>query len=358
MNEEPRLNHPERIESAPPEPQKPEKPSKILRNRFGHIRTVWRMLIYLGMVVLAAIPVVGFLKAFSFLLPAETGEDHIASAINIVFMLGIDVALVLGAWITLRWIDRRRFALLGMSFSFRGVKELLAGLAFGFLYLTGIFVILWATDLADVTVGGLNSQTLQGMLTYLVAFAAAGTLEELANRGYLFQVLIEGTRAWIAILGFSFLFSLVHIFNEDFSWVGGICLFEHGILFGLAYFKTRSLWVPIGIHVAWNWTQGPLWGMKVSGTEIADSFLVSVPSGPELLSGGNFGAEGSLITVIVTVGLLLYIWKARWIKPTEEMAALWRKYPSGFGLAPPEPQKISEEKPDESQAPFVTGESD
>jgi membrane protease YdiL (CAAX protease family) len=348
MSEDPRLNHPEKSEGALPEQEKPIRDGKIFRNRFGHIRTVWRMLIYLGMVILTAAPLMGLLKAFSFILPPETGEEKIASVVNVVFMLGIDIALVIGAWITLRWIDRRRFALLGMSFSFRGIKELFAGLAFGSLYLTGIFLILWIAGFSDVTVGRMNSQTLQCMLTYLVVFTAAGILEELANRGYIFQVLIEGTRPWIAILGFSFVFSLGHIFNEDFSWVGGLCLFQHGILFGLAYFKTRSLWVPIGIHVAWNWAQGPLWGMKVSGTEISNTLLESVPKGPELLSGGNFGVEGSLITVIVTVGLLLYIWKAKWIKPTEEMTALWRKYPSGFGLGPPEPQSISGDKPDEN----------
>jgi membrane protease YdiL (CAAX protease family) len=339
MREDPSMNNLEKAEITPPEPVILVEDGRIFRNRFGHIRTVWRMLIYLGMVILAALPVVGFLKAFSFLLPAETGEDHIASAINIVFMLGIDIALVLGAWITLRWIDRRRFVLLGMSFSFRGVKELLVGLAFGFLYLTGVFLILWIAGYADVNIRGLDAQTLRSMLTYLVVFAAAGILEELANRGYLFQVLIEGTRAWIAILGFSFVFSLGHIFNEDFSWVSGFLLFEHGILFGLAYFKTRSLWVPIGIHVAWNWAQGPFWGMKVSGTEISNTLLESVPKGSELLSGGNFGVEGSLITVLLTFGLLIYIWKARWIKPTEEMTALWHKYPAGFGLSPSDTER-------------------
>lgn len=312
---------------------------RIARNRFGHIRTIWRMLIYLGMVILAVLPVVGLLKAFSFILPTETGEEKIASAINIVFMLGIDIALVLGAWITLRWIDRRPFALLGMGFSFKGLKELLAGFTSGFLYLTGVFMILWIAGLVEVTASGLDSQTLQSMLTYLVVFAAAGILEELANRGYLFQVLIEGTRAWIAILGFSFVFSLGHVFNENFSWVSGLCLFLHGILFSLAYFKTRSLWVPMGIHIAWNWAQGPFWGMKVSGTKISNTLLDSVPKGSELLSGGSFGVEGSLITVLVTIGLLLYIWKAKWIKPTEEMDALWRIYPLGFGLSPIEPRE-------------------
>jgi membrane protease YdiL (CAAX protease family) len=326
----------------------PGKSKGITRNRFGHLRTVWRMLIYMGMVILAAAPLMGLLKAFSFLLPAETGQDKIASTINIVFMLGIDIALVLGAWFTLRWIDRRRFALLGMSFSFRGLKELLGGFAFGFLYLTGIFLILWIAGYVDVTTGGLDAQTLKGMLTYLVVFTVAGTLEELANRGYFFQALIEGTRALIAILGLSLVFSLGHIPNEDFSWIAGLCLFTQGVLFGLAYLKTRSLWIPIGIHVAWNWTQGSLWGIKVSGTKISNTLLESVPKGPELLSGGSFGIEGSLITLIVTIMLVLYIWKAKWIRPTEEMAALWRGYPSGFGLEPACSQSLPTSKPSEN----------
>jgi hypothetical protein len=81
--------------------------------------------------------------------------------------------------------------------------------------------------------------------------------------------------------------------------------------------------------------------MKVSGTGIAHTFMVSVPKGPELLSGGNFGAEGSLITVVMSAALVLYIWKAKWIKPTQEMTALWRRYPSGFELGPSDAQSIS-----------------
>ena len=338
MNEDPCLNHPEKSESALPKLEKQQKRSKILRNRFGHIRTVWRMLTYLVMVILAALPVIGLLKVFSFILPPEKGGEEIASAINIIFMVGLDIALILGAWITLRWIDRRSFALLGMNFSLGGIRELSTGLAFGFLYLTIVFLILWVTGLVHVTAGEMDSRMLESLLTYFVVFSAAGILEELVNRGYLFQAFIEGTKAWIAILVFSLVFSLVHSFNEDFSWVSGFCLFLHGILFALSYFKTRSLWVPIGIHVAWNWAQGPFWGMNVSGTTIANSFLVSVPKGPELLSGGSFGAEGSLITLTLTAGLVLYIWRTKWIKPTQKIAAVWRKYPSGYGLAPSDPE--------------------
>jgi membrane protease YdiL (CAAX protease family) len=310
------------------------KSRRITRNRFGHIRTVWRMLTYLGIFVLASIPFIGILKILSFIFPSGMGGEGVMSAINIIFMTGIDCALVLGAWITLRWIDHRPFALLGMSFSLEGLKEFFIGLIFGILYLTSITLILWITGWADFSFGNMNSQVLLSMLTYLVFYGVAGILEEVVNRGYLFQVFIEGTRVWIAILIFSLVFSLGHILNEELSWIGGLNLFLQGILFSLAYLKTRSLWVPIGIHVAWNWAQGPLWGMNVSGTTIDNSFLVSVPKGPVLLSGGDFGAEGSLVALLVSIGLVLYIWKARWIKPTQEKATLWQKYPSGYGLEP------------------------
>jgi membrane protease YdiL (CAAX protease family) len=308
--------------------------SRITRNRFGHIRTVWRMLIYLGIVVLAWVPFIGILLLLSLIFPSGMGGEEVMSGINIIFMAGIDFALVLGAWITLRRIDHRPFALLGMSFSLEGLKEFFIGLIFGILYLTSVVLILWMTGWANFSFGNVNSQVLLSMSTYLVFFGVAGFLEEVVNRGYLFQAFIEGTRAWIAILIFSLVFSLGHILNEELSWVGGLNLFLHGILFSLAYLKTRSLWVPIGIHVAWNWAQGPLWGMNVSGTTIYNSFLVSVPKGPVLLSGGNFGAEGSLVTLVVGIGLVLYIWKARWIKPTQEKITLWQEYPSGYGLGP------------------------
>ena len=108
------------------------------------------------------------------------------------------------------------------------------------------------------------------------------------------------------------------------------------MLLSIAYIKTLSLWMPIGLHIAWNWTQGPLWGMNVSGMDIANSFLVSAPKGPELLSGGEFGAEGSLITAAAIAALCWYLWRAEWLKPSESNASIWRKYPSSYGVEPVE----------------------
>jgi hypothetical protein len=79
-------------------------------------------------------------------------------------------------------------------------------------------------------------------------------------------------------------------------WAGAAIAIEAGILFGLLYLVTRSLWVCMGLHAAWNFMQGTVYGIPVSGTP-ADGWLVSTRSGPDWLSGGVFGAEASVIAL-------------------------------------------------------------
>ena len=199
-----------------------------------------------------------------------------------------------------------------------------------------MFFIFWSTGLVSVTPGAMNMEVFNSMMFLLLVFAFTGASEELLFRGYLFQVLIEGSREWIAVLIFSLIFSLGHMGNPNWSWEGAVNIILAGILFSVAYIKTRSLWLPTGLHMAWNWTQGPLWGMNVSGIDIQNSFMVSVPQGHELLSGGEFGAEGSLISSVVIILVTWYMWRASWLKPSEANSALWRKYPASYGVPPAE----------------------
>ncbi len=132
------------------------------------------------------------------------------------------------------------------------------------------------------------------------------------------------------MVALSLLFVVGHLTNENLAWTGALHLFLHGILYAAAYLKTRSLWVPIGLHLAWNWTQGPVFGMHVSGMEVSNTLLQAVPTGPEILSGGAFGAEGSLLSSLVTVVLILWLWRSKRIRPTPELAAAWSRFPAGF----------------------------
>ena len=310
----------------------PTKFKQTFINRFGHIRAGWRMMIYLVIVgVLSSFPFRYLHKFLKDFLPNSEEFPTPSMLIQYVFII---ISFVLTAYIVLKWIDKRPFGVIGMNLYEGWLKELSVGMGFGFGLLTLLFLVFWVTGLVDVTAGAMNSTVAISMSKFLFLFILVGFFEELMTRGYLFQAFIEGSNRWIAAIILSLAFSLIHMANPNFSASGALNIFLAGMLLSIAYLKTLSLWMPIGIHIAWNWTQGPLWGMNVSGIDIKDSFLVSSPQGPELLSGGEFGAEGSLISAVAIAALCWYLWKADWIKPSEANASIWRKYPSGYGVEP------------------------
>ena len=318
----------------------------IFRNPYGHLRAGWRVLIYLGFVVIASLPLIGLMLLLNWIFDLSGGGDDVTSSTNLIFFLFIDLSLVIAAWITLRWIDRRPFTLLGLGFQRRSLNEFLLGFALGFLNLVAVFAALWVSGYITVAVNRPDWLVFATLGQYLLAYGLAAALEELLNRGYVFQSLCEGTRIWIAVLTISFLFVLGHLANENLRWPGALHLFLHGILYAAVYLKTRSLWVPIGLHLAWNWTQGPVFGFHVSGMEVSNTLLRIVPVGPDTLSGGAFGAEGSIISSLVSIVLILWVWKTKRLKPSTELESMWREYPGGFRLDPskqPEPV-IGEEK--------------
>lgn len=105
---------------------------------------------------------------------------------------------------------------------------------------------------------------------------------------------------WLALIVSSLFFGIVHIFNPGASlWSSIAIAIEAGLLLGAAYQYSGSLWLPIGIHWAWNFTQGNVFGFAVSGGDSGDSFFVSSATGPELFTGGAFGPEASILAAML-----------------------------------------------------------
>jgi membrane protease YdiL (CAAX protease family) len=124
-------------------------------------------------------------------------------------------------------------------------------------------------------------------------------VEEMLFRGILFRWFEEFAGTWAALIVSSALFGLVHITNPGATWFSTFCIFvEGGLLLGGAYMLTRSLWMPIGLHAAWNFTQGAIFSVPVSG-HAAKGLLRGHLQGPPLLSGGRFGLEASLIALVI-----------------------------------------------------------
>lgn len=130
--------------------------------------------------------------------------------------------------------------------------------------------------------------------------------EEMLFRGILFRWIEEFAGSWVTLGVTSALFGLAHILNPGATWFSSFAIaVEAGLLLGAVYMLTRSLWMPIGLHAAWNFAEGPIFGVPVSGGPATGAIRASI-SGPWLLSGGSFGLEGSVIAVAVatTAGAL------------------------------------------------------
>jgi membrane protease YdiL (CAAX protease family) len=131
------------------------------------------------------------------------------------------------------------------------------------------------------------------------AMASVAVNEELLFRGVIFRILEERTGTWIAFVVSSLIFGMVHMVNVHANLWGTFSIaIAGGPMMAAGYIATRSLWVPIGLHFAWNLTESGIFGVADSGTD-SSGLLHTTFSGSSLLTGGNFGPEASLFAPLV-----------------------------------------------------------
>ena len=153
--------------------------------------------------------------------------------------------------------------------------------------------------------------------------------EELLFRGILFRWIEEFGGSWVALIVTSVLFGLAHSQNPNATWFSSLAIgVEAGLMLGGAYMLTRSLWMPMGLHAAWNFTQGPILGVPVSG--LPEHGLVTARlSGPAILSGGAFGLEASVIALVVAGGAGgWFVWLA--VKRGGVVRPSWTRHDPGL----------------------------
>jgi membrane protease YdiL (CAAX protease family) len=154
-------------------------------------------------------------------------------------------------------------------------------------------------------------------------FAAGAMGEELLFRGYAFQTLIQAVTFLPATLLMAALFGLAHMQNPHVTAFSLSNVVLAGILFSFAYMKTRSLWLPFGVHFAWNFSQTTLFGLPTSGmTDPSHTLFNAVRSGPAWIGGGEFGPEGGVLATIALLACLWYVLKAGYLKPPEGIVTL------------------------------------
>ena len=225
------------------------------------------------------------------------GHEAVWANLLSVFITVIAVGLTYYGFV--RLIERRSVTELSLSSS---IKELACGTVIGVVLFSATIGVLWL--LGYYQVSGMNEWS--DIFPWLVLAIISGFSEELIFRGLLFRVVEESLGSWLALAISALIFGLLHLANPNATLWGGIAIaIEAGVMLAAAYMYTRRLWLPIGIHFAWNFTQGALFGVAVSGNE-AKGLLQSTLSGPSLLSGGDFGAEASIFAVVICLAAGIY----------------------------------------------------
>ena len=181
----------------------------------------------------------------------------------------------------------------------------LLGVLIGLVLFSTVVAVLWLVGSYHV-IGTRADAPWLGAL--LVVGLGAGIGEEIMFRGVLFRIVEEGLGTWWALAISALLFGAIHIANPGATlWSSTAIAIEAGLLLGLLYHVTRSLPICMGVHAAWNFAQGTIYGIPVSGST-AEGWLVSRRSGPDWLSGGVFGAEASVVALalctLCSLGLL------------------------------------------------------
>ena len=215
------------------------------------------------------------------------------------------LGMLLPVWLFMKYIDRRPFMSIGLDF--KGHKnDFKLGLGLGAGLIATGFAVLSVTGFLTVE-GSLAFDLLDSFL-YLLLFTIVAFHEEIWVRGYLLNNLMRSTNKYVALSITSLLFMSIHLLNPNISILSVINLFLAGIVLGIYYIHKKNLWLPIGMHLTWNYFQGPVFGFEVSGIE-TQSIVNQTISGSDLITGGSFGFEGSILATFIIIGMILFLEK-------------------------------------------------
>ena len=246
-----------------------------------------------------------------------TNREAMEAFYNISFdspaLLAITAFQVLGSfcalWLATKFIDRKPLMSIGLSVKDKA-NEMLMGLGFALAFIAGLFLLLWLLGAITITgyVGFKPGVFFVSMMLFLAAFD-----EELIFRGYILNSMMDSSSRWVALAGSSALFALMHAGNPSVwsNWVPMTELFAAGFILGISYTFTKNLWFPTFFHFGWNFFQGLL-GFEISGINVDSWKMIShenTGNVPDIISGGAFGIEGSVITLSCTIICTYFIYK-------------------------------------------------
>ncbi|WP_105148796.1 CPBP family intramembrane glutamic endopeptidase [Streptococcus suis] len=254
-----------------------------------------------ALVLMAVAETVGYF-AFMPLFFIFIDNAFVTLSLELLAFAFISLAIILWA----RFVEKSPW--LGLGIRKKGaLKNFLLGWGIGAAMLTTCVLLMWGFGAIQVTSFQFSANIVGEFLILVLAWSIQGTTEELLTRGWMFSSLAAKHNIPVGILVSSLFFTFLHLGNDGISLIPLLDLTLFAILACLVMLKTGNLWVIGGLHAAWNCFQGNVFAFPVSGTQAGQAFIAVETSGPDWLSGGAFGVEGSVISLLIQAGMITWL---------------------------------------------------
>ena len=284
----------------------------------SRLRTGWRIFIFL--IIFWTLASVIFLIKPLF---GEIGRREFLENYSLIVISILAFGATVSVLISRKYLDKKSFVSLGLMINKRTIKDILFGFFLSGLMAGLFFVLLYAFNLIEYN--GLNIGDVQNvsndtfdfvnfmsvisigsLFLLLLEHVLVGYWEELVFRGYILQNMIEGMGLKLAILISCLLYGLIHSTNPNAGILSSLIIVLFGYLRIYGYLSTKMLWLSMGMHIGWNFFQGPIFGFAASGHKKTTLIDLTITSNKDWLTGGEFGPEGSVIIIpIILIALFI-----------------------------------------------------
>ena len=269
--------------------------------------------IVLALLVFLVVVVIGQ-QVVSRLLSITTLDKDVRNVIKGVF---VSSSVIISYVLFFKNYERRKV----VEFAYQGlVKNLIIGASVGFILQSLTILVIYLN-------GGYRIVAVNPLSFIVIPFVTMLTvsiIEEVLVRGIIFRITEEKLGSYIALTISSLIFGALHLANPHSSLLSGLCVTTAGFLLGSVFIYSRNLWFPIALHFAWNFTQSGIFGAVTSGNEKSSSLLEAKIQGLEIITGGEFGPEGSIqATLICLIAAVIFLFLS--FKGSKIIKPYWRQ---------------------------------
>ncbi len=279
--------------------------SIFVRDR--RIRSGWRIFIFLAV----AFPPLYYLSILLW--------DEYLLRYFILFSL-----LLLLSFLAARFLDRRPTGTIGFLPYPGFLGSCFLGVLIGFLLVSILFLLLIIPGYVEISIRTFSVSLMVSI--FLVALPITllqSAFEELFFRGYVFQNVMTGINTFSAILITSAVFGLGHMLTPHSSWIVCVNLSIFGAMHAICYIRTRSLYLPSGLHFGWNFFMRNIYSLPVSGTATSASLLKVTDTGPAWITGGEYGPEAGIPALLLMIIVTAWIYFTKRMRVPREMEKAW-----------------------------------